>query len=259
LFVWLTIETNAVMPRTLRHRLTFTTSGNVSDITVDGARIAVAVAEIPVIGPPLRGDGWLVANGPADLSIEHRRALVVIDGKARISQRFATDWLKFGGDGLFAGDGKKNENWHGYGAEAVAVSDGIVAAVKDGIPENAPETLAVPITMDTIAGNYVSLDLGGGRFALYGHLQPWTLRVKPGDKVRRGQVLGLVGNSGNSDAPHLHFQITDGASPLGSEGLPYEIDSFDVQGMGTDFRLRLNEHVSPRRAELPVLNAVVRF
>ena len=58
------------------------------------------------------------------------------------------------------------------------------------------------------------------RYPVYAHLQPGSLRVKLGDKVRRGQTLGLVGNSGNSTEPHLHFHITDANSPLGSEGLP---------------------------------------
>ena len=64
--------------------------------------------------------------------------------------------------------------------------------------------------------------------ALYAHLQPRSLKVRSGDRVRRGQVLGLVGNSGNSVAPHLHFHVMDGPSPLDSNGLPYLIDSFLV-------------------------------
>src|SRR5262249_46331281 len=79
-------------------------------------------------------------------------------------------------------------------------------------------------------GNAVVLDLGDGRFALYAHLQPGSLRVHAGDVVRRGQPLGLVGNSGNSSSPHLHFHVMDGPSPLDSNGLPYEIDAFDVTG-----------------------------
>ena len=67
------------------------------------------------------------------------------------------------------------------------------------------------------------LDLGGGKFAFYAHIQPGTLRVKTGDRVTRGQVLGLVGNSGNSTEPHLHFHISDSPLPLESEGLPYAI------------------------------------
>ena len=66
-------------------------------------------------------------------------------------------------------------------------------------------------------------------FAFYAHLQPKGIRVKVGDKVRRGQVLALLGNSGNSDAPHLHFHVTDGNSPLGAEGLPYVIESFEME------------------------------
>jgi murein DD-endopeptidase MepM/ murein hydrolase activator NlpD len=87
----------------------------------------------------------------------------------------------------------------------------------------------LPITLDTIGANYVIVALGNGGFAFYAHLQPGSLRVKPGDCVRRGQVLGLLVNSGNSDAPHLHFHISD-ANSLESEGLPYVFDSFEVLG-----------------------------
>jgi murein DD-endopeptidase MepM/ murein hydrolase activator NlpD len=59
----------------------------------------------------------------------------------------------------------------------------------------------------------VILDLGGGRYAFDAHLQPGTIRVKPGDRVRTGQILDLVGNSGNSTEPHLHFHLPDGNPP----------------------------------------------
>jgi hypothetical protein len=73
-----------------------------------------------------------------------------------------------------------------------------------------------------------------GRFAFYAHMQPGNLRVKPGNKVTTGQVLGLLGNSGNTDAPHLHFHVMDGASPLMSNGLPYVFTSFTGEGRATD-------------------------
>ncbi len=110
------------------------------------------------------------------------------------------------------------------------------------------------------------LDLGGGHFALYAHLQPQSLKVKTGDKVRAGQVLGLVGNSGNSDLPHLHFQIVDADSPLGAEGVPYVLKSFLVQGIAKTTAEFVKEGFKPdpiatsnRRMELPVQNAVVLF
>lgn len=57
-----------------------------------------------------------------------------------------------------------------------------------------------------------------------------SIKVNPGDTVKRGQVLGLVGNTGNSVAPHLHFHVMDTPSSLASNGLPYEIDQFQVTG-----------------------------
>jgi hypothetical protein len=88
--------------------------------------------------------------------------------------------------------------------------------------------------VETADGNYVVVDLGQGRFALYAHLQPGSLRVKVGDRVRTGDVLGLLGNTGNTDGPHLHFHVMDGPSPLTSDGLPFVFTSFTGQGVVTD-------------------------
>jgi len=135
----------------------------------------------------------------------------------------------------------------------LAVADGIVASVKDGIPENVPglTSRAVTITMETVAGNSVVLDLGNGRFAFYAHLVPGSLRVKVGDRVRRGDVIGLLGNSGNSTAPHLHFHVGDRNAGLAAEGLPYAIDSWGV--------MRATGVWDRRTNELPVINMRVRF
>ena len=66
--------------------------------------------------------------------------------------------------------------------------------------------------------------------AFYAHLQKGSVTVKPGDKVKRGQVIGRLGNSGNTSAPHLHFHIVTGPSVLGSDGVPYVIDHFSLAG-----------------------------
>jgi Peptidase family M23 len=122
---------------------------------------------------------------------------------------------------------------YSYGSEVLAVADARFSDLKDSFPDNIglTERKSRAITLDNIVGNYVILDLGHGRFALYAHLQPGSLRVKVGDKVKTGQVLALVGNSGNSDAPHLHFQGTDANSPMGSEGVPYEFEIFTHLGV----------------------------
>jgi murein DD-endopeptidase len=269
-FMWLTFDVGGV-PATLRHRLTFTIESVEGERSVECAGLTVHNVQPLMIGPPLRGEGWMAANGPSNDS-EHRRSINVIGGKARISQRFAIDWIKFGRDGqIGSGVETKNASYYSYGSEVISVADATVAAVKDGVPENVPGSPLPDLTLETQAGNFIVLNLGGGLYASYGHLQPGSLRVKAGDRVRRGQVIGLVGNSGNSDAPHLHFQVTDGDTPPGvgaiavSEGAPYVIDSFEVQGTGklsdTDATWKPfpGGRTEKRHVEIPLDNAVVRF
>jgi len=180
-------------------------------------------AEAPiVIGPPLEGPGWIAGNGPSNTS-GHRGALLVTGGAAHLAQRFAIDWVQSIPTGG-GGDPKLNKSYAAYGRRALAVADATVVATKDGIAENVPGPPPPNPTLETIGGNHVILDLGGGRYAFYAHLQPKSLKVKLGDRVKRGQLLGLVGNSGNSTEPHLHFQICDAPSPLACEGLPYAFD-----------------------------------
>jgi hypothetical protein len=246
-FLWLTLDKGVTPPVRIRHRIT-------TDVgTLEGEPADVSKAAPLTVGPPLRGASWLAGNGPANTS-GHRRALFALGGLPVIGQRFAIDWVKVNPEGrTFDGDATQNAAYLAYGQEAIAVADGTIAAIKDGIPENVPgiTSRAVPITLDTIGGNFVVLDLGGNRYAFYAHLQPGSLRVKPGEKVTRGRVLGLVGNSGNSTEPHLHFHVSDGPQSLASEGLPYVIDGFEIAvGQGRFER---------RPGELPMNNAVVRF
>jgi murein DD-endopeptidase MepM/ murein hydrolase activator NlpD len=111
-----------------------------------------------------------------------------------------------------------------------------VVKVVDGLPEQKPGVFPEGISPEEADGNSVILDIGGGNYALYAHFQPGTIRVKEGDRVERGDVLALVGNSGNSLAPHLHFHVMSGPLSLASNGLPYVIDSYTITGQsaGTD-------------------------
>lgn len=233
LVAFLFLSLGGAAPATIRHRIT------AGEQSFEDPVVEVATTAPAALGPPLRGTRWIAANGPGAASI-HRRALLPMNGTAAIAQRFAIDWLRLGEGGQrFQGEVKDNKSYAAWGAEVLAVSAATVVSVKDGIPENepGPKSRAVPMTRETLGGNYIVLDLGGGRFAFYAHLQPGSLRVKPGDKVKRGQVLGLVGNSGNSTEPHLHFHVSNGPDPLASEGLPF------VFGDG----------------EIPLQNAEVKF
>jgi murein DD-endopeptidase len=260
-YMWATLDAAEAVPATIRQRLSVKIGTYAEEMTVETAPISVGHRAME-ISAPLRGDHWLAGNGPSNSS-GHRRALLPIDGHAAIAQRFAIDWVRLRDEGkTFQGDEKDNKNYYAYGSDALAVGDGVVTEVKDGIPENIPgaDSRAVPITLETVGGNHVILDIGGGHFAFYAHLQPGSLRVKLGDKVRRGQVVGLVGNSGNSTEPHLHFHMEDGSSPLGAEGLPYSLASFEVVGHGWDWTAS-NTKVTAEthKNEIPMENEVVNF
>ena len=260
-YMWLTFDVPTDIPGAVQHRLSFKVGEYPEELSLEAATATVSKTPI-LISSPLRGSEWLAANGPGNSS-GHRRALVTTGGGARIAQRFAIDFVQLFPDGrTFSGDQKDNKSYRCYGAEAFAVADAVVVATKDGIPENipGPTSRAVPITLETVGGNHVILDLGGGIFAFYAHLQPGSLRVKTGDRVRRGQVVGLVGNSGNSTEPHLHFHLSDANSPLGSEGIPYALPSFEVQGKGRGWKTSSPAAPTEKRQnDIPLENEVVRF
>ena len=79
----------------------------------------------------------------------------------------------------------------------------------------------------SIIGNYVLIDHGQSEFSLYAHLKPGSVRVKPGDQVKAGDVIGKLGSSGNSTEPHLHFQITD-KPELGGAGIPMNFSNITI-------------------------------
>jgi murein DD-endopeptidase MepM/ murein hydrolase activator NlpD len=260
-FLWVGVDPASAPPQ-LRHRLTLVQGSDSAPAQmIEGGSVSV-VATAVAIGPPLRGGVWYAANGPDSVS-GHRRALIAAQGLPTIAQRFGIDWLKLDEAGRsFTGDRLLNESYYAEGQDAIAVADGIVAAIKDSIPENVPgvNSRAVPITLETVGGNHVILDIGGGRYAFYAHLKPGSLRVRVGDRVKRGQVVGLVGNSGNSTEPHLHFHIMDGTSPLGSEGIPYAIETFEVMGRCQRIMQECSRAAPViRRREMPMANVMIRF
>jgi murein DD-endopeptidase len=261
-FLWITPADPLDVLDAVRHKVSVKVGAYPEDLTIETPPQPVNRKPVIELLPPLRGDNWLAGNGPSNTS-GHRRALIPVDGRSWISQRFAIDWVQLFPDGsTFHGDKADNKNYRAYGQEALAVADGIVTEVKDGIPENipGPSSRALPITLETIGGNHVLLDLGNGKFAFYAHLQPGSIRVHVGEKVKEGQVVGLVGNSGNSTEPHLHFDICDRSSMLACEGLPYALPQFDVQGNGWGFKSAESKNAPvPHKMEIPLENQVVRF
>jgi murein DD-endopeptidase MepM/ murein hydrolase activator NlpD len=118
-------------------------------------------------------------------------------------QRDAIDFVQLVDGKPYRGDKSRLESYYIYGDPLLAIADGRVTEAVDSIPDS-------PVggrTWDEMAGNHIVLDIGDGHYVLYGHMKKDSLRVQVGDLVRRGQVIGQVGDSGNSDAPHLHIQV----------------------------------------------------
>jgi murein DD-endopeptidase len=275
IFFDVTLDANAHAPAKLRHRFSFSFEGNggaTVQRTVDTAAEPVIRQPALVLHAPLRGASWIAFNAFSNgASNDHRRAFNAVDGRIYDAQRFAIDWGRLGPDGrLFHGDSKSNANFYGYGAEVLAVADGRISDLNDKFPDNvgSNERAKRVITLDNALGNSVTIDLGNGHFAVYGHLQPGSLKVKLGDTVKAGQALALLGNSGNSDAPHLHFELTDANSPLASEGIPYELETFTQLGVlkdssvlddGSPWQPKPDVKPVVHRREFPVDNAVITF
>jgi hypothetical protein len=188
-----------------------------------------------IVAPPLRGDGWIVGNGCCAELTSHRAGLLPVDGGLHEGERFAIDFIQVQPSGLL-GTGPLDQlgSYPFFGDEVIAAAPGKVVTVVDGLPETPPGALP-PTTAARAAGNHVVVAMGKQRFALYAHLQPRSIRVKVGDRVAAGAMLGLLGSSGNSNAPHLHFQLMDGADPLASNGIPYRFDHFTVSGVLANF------------------------
>lgn len=260
-FLWASADR---APASISHRVRYKLGEQTA--SVEGAKVAVKGTPVS-LSPPLSGDRWVTGYGPSN-DVPHRRTVLPLQGEARIPQRFATDWVRVGPNGLmWNGDPSKNENWFGFGAEVLAVADAVVADAFDALPDITPPLPPqTPLALEHAGGNQVVLDLGDGRYAFYAHLKSGSVRVKKGDRVKRGQVVGLVGNSGNSMGPHLHFHVSNGIAALIAEGLPYTLTEFEVMGhiessekleagqpwTATELRER---HVN----EMPVGDMVVRF
>lgn len=240
-FLCLAFDAKSQVPARLRHRVLLDKAVAV------GPTIGTHATALQVLGRPVVGANWTPGNNPS-LNSHHRMGLWVVDGTARISRRYAIDWKKYDREGnAYAGDARDVHAYYAYGQKVLAVAAGRVVNARDGFPDNVPKTeagfkTALPVTLDTIGGNQVVIQLENGQFAAYFHLQPGSVRVKVGDRVQRGQLLARIGNSGDARWPHLHFQVTDTADVMASEGLPYLFDSYRIQTDGQQWQRRTGEY-----------------
>jgi hypothetical protein len=180
-----------------------------------------------------------------------------------VAQRYAIDFVRLTEEGDFSGDPTLNESYFLFGADVLAAAPGRIVEAVDGLPENVPTQPLPPFQIETAAGNHIIEALDDGRFALYAHMQTGSVRGAVGARVGRGQVLGLVGNTGNSTEPHLHFHVTDAPSVLLSNGLPYVFDRFDLVATidlgAADPEVTFTPPPQGRRCRLPMNGDIVTF
>jgi hypothetical protein len=231
---------------------------------IDGPTTPVVTSAPPVIAPPLHGQ-FLNFNGCCDGSSRHRQLLYPDEnGNWVKSETWAIDWAGFRDGGLFAGDGSTNAQWYGFGATVTAATPGRVVRAVDGRPDIAPcgrgctnPTPPILNTPDDIGGNYVLIDMGNGQFAYYAHLKEGSVAVRAGQRVRVGDTLGALGNSGNTTAPHLHFGLQDGPAALSAESLPWVFDQFTFVGTFDPSTDAVIGPPAPAFKAYPLLNSVV--
>jgi murein DD-endopeptidase MepM/ murein hydrolase activator NlpD len=225
------------VPRRLTNRIRYAIPADaplrsvIGSTTVDAPELRTDPRVPTVIASPLRGSGWLNANGCCvDFTSPHRNTVLASNGSYITFELFAVDWIRLVNGRFYTGDGKQNSDWLGYGAPLYAVADGTVVSTVNNKPEIPPfEDNPGLRTPEDYSGNNVIIKIGTGRYATYAHLQPGSVRVRRGQRVRTGQRIGLLGNSGNTTGPHLHFGIQSGPSFF-SDSLPFEIDHFTLEG-----------------------------
>ncbi len=231
--VWLDVRLPKpqALPAALAHRVTVSMPPGLpvpASITEVGGAARVDLRPPAVLGPPLLGPGWAAVGSCCDGP--HRRALQPINGALHLSQRFAIDFNRLDdASRIVTGNPDLNESYPTYAQPVLAVADASVLDAVDAFPDQIPNHPRA-VGLEEADGNHVVLDLGGGRDAFYAHLKPGSVRVRAGERVRRGQVIAEVGNSGSSSGPHLHFHLMDRPSPLAADGLPYVFDCYAVSG-----------------------------
>jgi hypothetical protein len=223
----LSIPLGVSAPAEIRHRLAFT-----NGLAVEGGVLCPRLDERPrVIAPPIRGDRLVFAN--QSNRVYHFGAALFRDGHIYTTERYAFDSLRYDESlsDFFAGDPAVNSSYFNYGMPVLAVADGTVVQVVNAHPENHGNLGDVVLdSMIDYAGNYVIIDIGEGLFACYAHCIPGSIGVQMGDRVRQGEVIARLGNSGNSNAPHLHFQLCDGPDFFWSRGVPFVLASYVKTG-----------------------------
>jgi peptidase M23-like protein len=232
MFFDVTYTDPAQIPRLLAHAITLASpSSSPPGLTNP---VPVGCRPLAILHPPLVGHGWTAFSGCCTYAAYHRDSIPPVNGALEAGQQFAIDYEQLGPNGTCCnGPVQALTSWWGYDTPVLAAAPGVVAEVVDGLPDEQPVgTVSPDLPIANFPGNSVVEDIGGGRYVTYAHLQPGSIpaAVRKGARLGAGDPVGRVGNSGNSDAPHLHFQLQDSPAPLDAAGLPFVFDTQLFEG-----------------------------
>jgi hypothetical protein len=228
-------------PERVTHRIAYTLKADselalmVGSLEVDAPEVAINRQPAIVIRPPIKGNGWLATTACCKPNV-HRDERIAIDGvRIETGETFAVDWAKVHNDRLFDGDGKRVEQYYGFGEDVLAVADGTVVSTHDGMADQTPFVLMVPKSKSDYGGNNVILEIAPNVFAWYAHLRQGSVTVKVGDAVKAGAPIAKLGNSGPSEGPHLHLGLLDKPDAIAGRSLPFVFAGFTLVG-AIDFK-----------------------
>lgn len=225
----------ARIPRLLAHAITLATPSGGPGTPALTNPVPVGCKALAVLRPPLVGHGWAAFNGCCTVAAYHRDAVLPVNGVPQAGEQFAIDYSQLGPDNTCCrGPPRAPSSWWGYGTPVLAAAPGVVVSVVDGMPDQQPVGTITNVPPGHAAGNSIVQDIGGRRYVGYGHFKPGSIPawVRVGARLRPGDLIGRVGNSGNSSNPHLHFQVMDAPSSSFADatGLPFVFDTQLLEG-----------------------------
>lgn len=208
-------------------RISYTYRAKAADGQVYGASLEIPVTSYQQKTSlifPMKGK-FMVMSGHEYYENEH---------KYERSQQFGFDIVALGPNFEFAtNDGATSSDYVGWGrSEIIAPAPGRVVYARNDIPDGAVKVafLKLPHAKEAIAGNLVVIDHGNNEFSVFCHMHFGSVRVKAGDVVTAGEVIGLLGSAGSPGFPHLHYQLQAGPEIFGADGLPVTFSNIERVG-----------------------------
>ena len=212
---------------------------------IDRRNAMLEMYEPIIVQFPLRGE-WLSPNTPGTKVPSH--------GTNQLGTRYAydfiqVDWNRIGTPAYRVGvmqylfSGVKLSDYYCWGQEVYSPCDGIVVGAEDGYAENEKTNLLADMSnayknahyfdpekddIQSVAGNYVIIKYSENVYAALCHLQTGSIQVSVGQMIKKGEVIGRVGHSGNSFAPHLHFQLMDSGDITVANGVPCAFEQYEI-------------------------------